>query len=58
MEPEGLKVVDKDHLLSPPTDADYMNMNVQKGSGAKDNSRTLSNANTPTSVPEPKPLSS
>ena len=41
-----------------PTDADDVNMDVQKGSSSKETSGPFSSANPPISVAAPKPLSS
>ena len=57
-EPEGKKVFETDHLSAAPKNADEVKMDVQKGSGDKDTSGTLSNENPPISVAAPKPLSS
>ena len=57
-EPEGTKVLETDFSAAAPTDAYEVNMDVQKGSGAKDTSGPLSSANPPISVAAPKPLSS
>ena len=56
-EPEGGKVVETGRLESPTTDTDEANMDVQKGSGANDASRTLYNENPTISVALPKPIS-
>ena len=56
--PEGTNLVETDHLADAPTDADEVKMDIQKGSGAKDTSGSLSSANPPISVAAPKPLSS
>ena len=56
--PEGTKLVETAHLADAPTDADEVNMDIQKGSGAKDTSGTLSSMNPPISVAALKPLSS
>ena len=45
-ESKGAKVFKTDHLAAAPTNADEVNMDVQKGSGTKDNSGTLYSANT------------
>ena len=47
-----------DCLSSATTDADELNIDVQRGSGAKDNSGPFSSANHPISVAAIKPLSS
>ena len=57
-EPEGEKVVEMDRLAVYPTDTDEVNMDVQKGSGAKDTSGPLSSTNPPILLAAPKTLSS
>ena len=52
------KVFETDHLAAAPTDADEVNMDVQKGYGAKDTYGPLSSATPPISAAAPKPLSS
>ena len=56
-EPEGTKLVETDFLAAAPDDADEVNMDVQKGSFAKDTSGHLSSASPPISVAAPKLLS-
>ena len=46
-EPEGWKVAETDGLEAPLTNADEANMDLQKGSGAKDTSGPLSSVNPP-----------
>ena len=57
-EPEGKKMFETDNLAADTTDADEMNMDIQKGYGTKDTSGTLSSVNPPISVAAPKPFSS
>ena len=57
-EPEETQVFETDCLEDTPTNSDEVNMDVQKGHGAKDNSEPLYSVNTPISVSEPNPLSS
>ena len=57
-EPEGTKVVKTYLLAAALTNADEMNMDVQKCSGYKDTSGPLSSLNPPISVAASKPLSS
>ena len=47
-------MVETDRLAADPTDADDVNMDVSKGSGAKDNSGPLSSANPLASAAAPK----
>ena len=53
-EPEGAKVFEKKNLSADPIDLDEVNIDVQKGYVTKDTSGTLSSANRPISVAEPK----
>ena len=57
-EPEEKKLFETDRLAADPTDADDVNMDVSKGSGAKDNSGPLSSANPLASAAAPNPLPS
>ena len=56
-EPEETKVFEMSHLEAAPNDAGEVTMDVQKGSGAKYTSGTLSSTNPLISVAAPKPLS-
>ena len=53
-EPEGKKMFETDNLAADPTDADEVNMDIQKGYGTKYTSGTLSSVNPPISVAAPK----
>ena len=57
-EPEEAKIFDTDPLADDPTDADEVNMDVQKYYGAKDIYGTFSSISTPISVAATNPLSS
>ena len=46
-------LINKDRLSDPTTDADEVNMDIQKGYGTKDTSGTLSSVNPPISVAAP-----
>ena len=56
--PEGTRLFDTDCLADAPTDADKVNMDVQKDYGTKNTSGTLSSMNPPILAAAPKPLSS
>ena len=58
MESEGGKVVEMDHLAAAPTNAEEVNMDAQKGSGAKDTSGHFSSRNPTILLSAPKTLSS
>ena len=49
----GGGVFETDNLVSSLTDADELKMDIQKGSGAKDNSGPFLSTNPPISVAEP-----
>ena len=51
------KIFETDNLVADTTDADDLNMDIQRGSGAKDTSWPLFSANPPISVSAPKPIS-
>ena len=55
-DPEGKKVFEKDCVVDFPTDADGVNMDIQKVYGTKDSSGGVYRANPPISVSAPKPL--
>ena len=55
-ETEGKKIFETDHLAYAQTNANEVIMDVQKGSGTKDNYGPLSSVNPPISVAAPKPL--
>ena len=57
-EPKGKNLFYMDRLSAATSEADEVNMDVQKGSGAKDTSVPLYSANHTISVAAPKPLSS
>ena len=57
-EPEETKVFEMDNLVAAPTNADELNMGIQRDSDAKDTSVPLSSANPPILSAAPKPLSS
>ena len=57
MEPEGKKIFERYRLAAAPTDADEVNIYLQKYYSARDTSGTFSSVNPTISVAAPKPLS-